>query len=268
MSAMRDLVKQTAGRLGYTVKRSSPTPFPELKGLARYVAQTVTLSGHPFQITDAPAFLASYQEIFVDQIYRFDTPNPQPVIIDCGANYGVAVAYWKSQYPDCMITAVEADPAIFAILKANSEAAEWANTMLINKAVSDSGEPLTFFSEGADCGRTYSNPGAKGQCTVAAIMFDELIGEQHVDMLKIDIEGAETAALAQCTQLAKVRQMFIEYHSFADSPQTLAELFAILKDNGFRVYVHSQLCSPAPLTVDLVHMGMDLTLNIFARKVD
>ncbi|WP_144033539.1 hypothetical protein [Sphingomonas guangdongensis] len=112
MFKLRDTAKSMAQRFGYTIRRAPPPlPYPQLAGVPRYVDGEVMLSNHPLQITDAPEFLASYRGIFLEEIYRFVTRSTAPVIIDCGANTGVSVAYFKRTYPDASITAVEADPA-------------------------------------------------------------------------------------------------------------------------------------------------------------
>jgi precorrin-6B methylase 2 len=59
------------------------------------------------------------KEIYDDRVYHFRLNNEHPFIIDCGANYGVSVTWFKQFSPNARITAVEADPNIFAILKRN-----------------------------------------------------------------------------------------------------------------------------------------------------
>jgi hypothetical protein len=70
-----------------------------------------------------------------------------------------------------------------------------------------------------------------------------------------------------CTKLGMVQQMFIEYHSFKQAPQTLGRLLDTLSGAGFRYYIHHQFCSPTPLTLETVQLGMDLQLNIFAKRL-
>ena len=252
-------------RMGYVVSRRKPSPFPEIESVPRYVKKKVQLLGNDFIVADAASFLASYREIFVEEIYRFDTTKADPRIVDCGANYGVSVLYFKHLYPQARISAVEADPAIFEILQNNLVASGMVDVTLVNKAVSNNAESLRFHSEGADGGRAHGLGSALSVQVIPAVMLDELI-DGPVDFLKMDIEGAECAALAACTRLDQVDQMFIEYHSFTDAPQALGELLSLLRERGFRYYIHTQFCSKTPLTIEQSHMGMDLQLNIFVKR--
>jgi hypothetical protein len=44
-------------------------------------------------------------------------------------------------------------------------------------------------------------------------------------------------------------------------------LLAKLADSGFRYKVQTQYCPARPLVDDDCHLGMDLQLNIFAKRV-
>jgi hypothetical protein len=102
---------------------------------------------------------------------------------------------------------------------------------------------------------------------VPAITLPELVGEERIDLLKIDIEGAECEALIgqhQC--LLGVDRVFVEYHSFAGRPQRLDELLATLRTAGFRAHLHCPLTSPQPFLQRVVNQSMDMRLNIFAWR--
>lgn len=49
-------------------------------------------------------------EIFIRGEYFFETEKTAPVILDCGANIGLATLFFKRIYPKARITCGEADP--------------------------------------------------------------------------------------------------------------------------------------------------------------
>ena len=80
-----------------------PTPYEHLLAAPRFVARTEQLLGEPFQIPDTISFYFSYLEIFVEEIYRFQTTRPAPLIVDGGANCGMSVVYFKRLFPDAQL---------------------------------------------------------------------------------------------------------------------------------------------------------------------
>lgn len=262
-SIIKSPIRAALSIVGLSVQRIRRQPYEELWEVPRFTEHTIDLLGRPFKIADSRSFFFSYQEIFIQQIYRFATRRAIPRIIDCGSNYGTSLVYFKDLYPQARITGVEADPLIFALLKENTAHLE---IDVRNKAVSKNNEPLEFFSEGSDGGRTaHLLEAPKAVVRVEAVTLDELI-DGPVDFLKIDIEGSEGDALEACTKLSLVDQLFVEYHSFASSAQTLGQMLNKLRAEGFRYYIHQQFCSPRPLTEEALQLGMDLQLNIFAKR--
>lgn len=249
--------------IGLAVHKIKREPYQELWEVPRFTDHTVRLLDRPFKIADSRSFFFSYREIFVEQIYRFNTCSTVPRIIDCGSNYGTSIVYFKSIYPGARITGIEADPKIFSYLTENCSHLE---VDLLNKCVSQNNDPLRFFSEGSDGGRAaHALDEPKAVVQVEAVTLDDLI-DGHVDFLKIDIEGSEGDSLEACTKLSMVDQMFVEYHSFKDADQTLGRMLNKLSSQGFRYYIHEQFCSPRPLTQEVLQLGMDLQLNIFAKR--
>jgi len=243
-----------------------PDPYEHLLYVPRYELCTVELAGGEFRLPDGASFYASHGEIFRDEIYRFPATDRAPRIVDCGANCGIGVVYFKSLYPQARIIAVEADPEIFELLKWNVARRGYADVALLNKAVAVGSEPVTFHRDGADAGRIHRLDRAKGQCTVPVVELDELLREP-VDLLKIDIEGAETGVVCACTRLDAAEHVFLEYHSFADAPQSLHQVLDKLATSGFRYYLRTQFCPQRPLVEDDCYLGMDLQVNVFAKRI-
>ena len=246
--------------------RRQQESYESLKTAARYQQQQVKLLQADFVIADGMSFYYSFAEIFAKEIYKFQCPSHNPRIIDCGANYGTSVAYFKQLYPHATLIAVEADPEVFQLLQRNIVSLGLTDVELVHAAVSDREGFVNFFCEGADSGRIQHDANGDRAARVATVQLDQLIGDATIDFLKMDIEGAETDVIAASRRLAQVRQLFIEYHGFRGQPQRLAILLERLTEAGFRYYIHSQFCSPRPLVEAQDYLGMDLQLNIFCLR--
>lgn len=263
MKSLQHYIQRALSYADLSLQKIKHEPYEELWQVPRFTAHTVNLLGRPFRIADSQSFTCSYREIFTQEIYRFNTISTSPRIIDCGSNYGTSIVYFKHIFPTARITGIEADPHIFALLEANCA---HLDVSLLNKVVSDNHEPLNFYVEGSDGGRAaYMLEAPKSIVRVEAVTLDDLI-DGPVDFLKIDIEGSEGAALEACTKLSAVSNVFVEYHSFKNTGQNLDAMLAQLRNHGFRYYIHPQFCSPTPLTSEVVQLGMDLQLNIFAKR--
>jgi FkbM family methyltransferase len=259
-------------RVKRRIHRATQPPLPKdaqervrLARLPRYVETVTDLPGFRCRIPDGPSFLSSWEEIFDREIYHF-TAGPGAVrILDCGANVGVSCIFFSRHFPQAKITAFEPDPKIFAYLRDNIAAAGCTNVELIPKAVWSAETTLQFQSEGADGGRVERGEG-RGLIEIPAVRLrDYLTGP--VDLLKLDIEGAETEVLRDIApSLAVVRNLFVEYHSFAAQPQTLKDVIATLSEAGFRLHFQPMYPAQRPFIEVPVNLGMDMQLNIFARR--
>ncbi len=237
----------------------------QLESVPRYQPSVTTIFGPPFEIADSASFLSTFQQLFKEQIYRFDSTTAEPLILDCGANIGLSVLYFKRLYPKSRIIAFEADEAIFHILSRNVKNFGFEDVQLINRAVWSSLTQLDFTSDGADGGRL-SVAGDKTGHLVPTVRLRDYL-DRRVDFLKLDIEGAETEVLRDCAeQLVNVGAVFVEYHSFDNQPQTLHVITEVLTRAGFRLHIQAPMSAPQPFVRCNPEMGMDMQLNIFAFR--
>src|SRR5215203_998957 len=109
--ALRSAVRSTK-----YVLRPEYRAIERIRKLPRYTPFTTEMLGRPLRCVDGASFVASYSEIFKRGIYRFETQSDSPVIIDCGANIGLSVIYFKRLFPAARIIAFEADPSVFDVL--------------------------------------------------------------------------------------------------------------------------------------------------------
>ena len=236
-----------------------------LRATPRYQPTVTNIFGKPFAVADSASFISAFREIFENRIYHFEANTDRPYILDCGANIGLSVVYFKRLYPQCHIIAFEPDRAIFEILSRNITSFGYDDVELINRAVWNAEIDLDFTSDGADGGRlsvTHDKPDSM----VKAVRLRDYL-DRKIDFLKLDIEGAETTVLVDCAEsLRNVDALFVEYHSFATQPQTLNELIEVLTQAGFRLHVHAPMAAPQPFIKRYTQMGMDMQLNIFAFR--
>jgi hypothetical protein len=130
----------------------SPERFAEqaelerLRKLPEGQPAITNILGRPFEILDGRSFAYLFDLYFKQQLYAFEAPTDCPYIIDCGANIGVTVTWWKHKYPNARVLAFEADPEIFRILERNS--GHFKNVELVNAAVWDKEGELAFQRRG------------------------------------------------------------------------------------------------------------------------
>jgi FkbM family methyltransferase len=266
---MKKLIKETIKPFYYYLrnkqKRELFRLWDKLGTSGRYTKQKVTFLKKNVEILDWLSFVEQFREIFVEEIYKFQAADQKPVILDCGANIGVSVLYFKELFPQAVIMAFEPDPAVFKVLEQNIINNNLTQVNLINKAVWINDEALSFSSEGTDGGSVYGN---NNKIEVQAIRLKDILEkEPRIDLLKIDIEGAETDVLMDCRKsLDKVENIFVEYHSLKKSPQNLQLILDILTENNFRYHFHTLAERKTPFIDHGNTLVMDVQMNIFAHR--
>lgn len=193
----------------------------------------------------------------------------QPRVLDCGGNLGLSAIFFRQQYPSARVTVFEPDPAIADICAHNLAAFGYQDDVeLVRKAVWTHDTTLHFDAKGAAAGRVVAGNAATVEVPATALR-PYLEREAVVDMVKIDIEGAEHAVLpAIADQLHKVANLFVEYHSFEGQSQHLASLLQIITQAGFRYYLETEVkIADAPLRDKLEFEGMDAAVMIFCYRV-
>lgn len=155
------------------------------------------------------------KKVFVNQEYALPFPLRPRVIVDAGANIGMASLYFWQQFPDAKIIAIEPESSNFAILRENCaglERIELIQSALWNcptqVAVKDAGaEKWAFAYEDAAPGT------ATGTDTVTIPQILSRVGGQ-IDLLKLDIECAEVELFSDSAAewLPHVRMIAIELH--------------------------------------------------------
>jgi FkbM family methyltransferase len=222
---------------------------------------TIWLDGYVVEGNDGPSLLHQYEEIVQRKSFDFKPNTEAPVIYCCGANIGLEVLHLEQLFPNARIRAFEPDPDLFAVLQSNIDRNE-SRAEAYNYALHTSNGHMKFQPDGKLGGKIGFGP-----TDVETKRLRDLIAEEkRVDLLIMDIEGAENEVLPDCIdQLHKVENLFVEWHSAANSPQQLSELLNLLKQSGFRYRLNNNLGSE-PFVNPVTENGFDAMVEIYATR--
>lgn len=239
----------------------------ETNTIERFVPIEKEFLGKKLYIHDIASFNLCYTELFQQEMYKFKANCPNPYIIDCGANLGMSIIYFKQLYPEASITAFEADDYIFSFLEKNIKSYEFDDVVLVNEAVWNSEETLSFIAEGGAGGRIEEETAIGMYKKVICTSLKKYLTARKVDFLKIDIEGAEYEVIKDCEdELKNIDYLFIEYHSMPDKEQNLHKILEIVQKAGFCYHLKEAYTTKYPFMERNLNFGMDLQLNIFCYK--
>ncbi|MBD0259019.1 MAG: FkbM family methyltransferase, partial [Cytophagales bacterium] len=226
-----------------------------------------TLLDRTIEVVDACTFVGGSHEIFSKGIYEFRADTGAPYIIDCGANIGLSVIYFKNLYPGAQVVAFEPDQNICNVLRRNVAAFGFTGVTVFQEAIWKANGFIEFQVEGGFSGRIPKPEDQANLVRVPARRLRDLLLDRPVDFLKVDIEGAEYEVLLDCQDaLQGVKHIFIEYHSHIAEPQRLNEILAVLTRAGFRYHVHEAYTRPRPYVQRELMLGMDLQLDVFGYR--
>jgi FkbM family methyltransferase len=183
--------------------------------------QSLTLAGvvkHPVYIRPGTTDIEVMQQVLLDYEYDFKLPGRPQVIVDAGANIGLASVYFANRYPDAIIVSLEPDHSNFKLLEMNTAA--YPQIRAVNAALWSENKQLNLFSpNGAHSGfcTLEKNSGSLQECgAVPAVTLDSLMHTQGlamIDLLKLDIEGAEKEVFENSSGwIDKVNILLIELH--------------------------------------------------------
>lgn len=261
-SARHRISHLTPPLLKEKVRKAIDDRFPELdrlRNLPRREPTTTDLLGPPTRLTDADTFVPVYEAVFEKEIYAFETEREEPRIIDGGANVGLATLYWKRQFPGAKITAFEPGPEVFQALEYNIQSHGLENVDAVQAGLWDEEGAIEFEQDKASSGHFSQFPGTDsvGSTKVSVTRLGPYL-DQHIDMLKLDIEGAEVNVLLDVQdRLDRVQNLFVEYHSYVGEEQRLDEMLSVLRKAGFRLHIKPEIFDEQPFIEMNPHKGMD-----------
>jgi FkbM family methyltransferase len=177
----------------------------------------LTTIGRCITLRGATTDIQCFEQVFLDEEYKSPFGFAPRVIVDAGANIGMATLYFAFRYPQARILAIEPESNNFKILQQNCaglpnvtlvQAALWPDHRRV--AISDRGwGPWAYY--------VTKELGSKSIGEVSTITIDDIfrkLAVNNIDLLKLDIEGSERELFAadRGTWLERVEQIIIELH--------------------------------------------------------
>ena len=154
-----------------------------------------------------------------EKFFRRLIPQDTPLIVDVGAHTGESVMFFKSIFPGARIYSVEPDPESFAMLLQNCPDV----TRAFNLAVHSQSGKATFFqykdnshlnslyplNRASVDSLGYVKRAQENQVEVRVLTLDDLvfeldIGSKRINLLKIDVQGAEVDVLSGAKSMLKI----------------------------------------------------------------
>jgi len=191
---------------------------------------------------------------FVDREYDFNTQTGG-VYVDLGANQGIfSIWVWLTRSP-AYIIAVEADPAVHNSFTEPNMSSYIPNNSYVafNVAVGANSGEAEFYSTGLDDGSLDPNTlvnHKKSDVTlirVPVMTLDEIIKDYpKIELLKIDIEGAEWEVLESTTRLGDIRTIHVESALRNYNWDVILRAITLLQSHSFSVAVRIETLSKMP----------------------
>lgn len=201
---LRELMpKRDATRLAIALSQKNPGELP--------------IDGNVFKLRKGTTDLYTFRDVFLQDSMRFtgDGDLRPSCIVDCGAHIGCASLFFALRYPGARIIAIEPDKKNFEMLSANL--GRFDNILGVNAAVWDTPARVRIANPGTNPTGLYVEESAGDAdirgLTVTEIM--EMAGTERIDILKVDIEGAEQRLFSSpdCQRwLSKVFVLIVELH--------------------------------------------------------
>ena len=169
----------------------------------------------------ATSDLEVFDQIFIKKEYSpLDDMKDPKVIVDCGAYVGYSTTYFLTKFQHARVVAIEADPDNFQLSKKNLSAYGNRVTLLHSAVWHRRGRLVAVRGTYRD-GREWATqvreclPGEAADVAGTDLLgLMERMGLHEVDLLKIDIEGAERVLFKEGGEpwLERVRNIAIELH--------------------------------------------------------
>lgn len=204
---------------------------------------------HPIALRKGSSDALVFTQVFLlkeydlDKDFGYPIPQDLSIIIDAGANIGLASIYFTNRYPNSKIIAIEPEKNNFRQLVDNTKA--YPNVQPLHAALWHQKEMLVLSNPGfGDWGFMVEEQKAPAEDAVQALSVIDIMEKfnlDHIDLLKIDIEGAEKEVFQYGAEkwIPKARVIIVELHDRM-KPDCTATFFKALEPYRFTVLISGE----------------------------
>lgn len=202
------------------IKKSVPTKILRLTKIAvsSVVLRYYRKQFAPLIVRKNTSDLDVFRQIFVQGDYNLPVKISPKLIIDAGANVGYSALYFNKKYPEAKIIAIEPEASNFEILKMNTR--DIKNIIPVHAGLWHKDGILEIIDAGFGKWGFMTVETKKDEKEISkikTITIDRILkkyGFDKIDLLKIDIEGAEKEIFTRNYDnwLNRVGVLVIELH--------------------------------------------------------
>lgn len=188
---------------------------------------------YPIFVRPATADIQSIVDnVFREEYGRLSHEFVPSTIVDAGAYIGDTIAYSLPRFRTARLNALEPNPESYQLAQKNL-AGYGARVSLIQCALWNVEE--TVYLDGHETGASVSDQGVPVPTTTVPQLL-ELFGVNRIDLMKMDIEGAEATMLESGLGgwLNRIGVLLLGTHD----PDIEAKVMPLLEQEGFQIHRH------------------------------
>jgi FkbM family methyltransferase len=225
--------------------------FGRIRGLVVYgklmatdhglITFSIPQANSPINLRPRTSDIQVFEEIFLQDEYRIPVAASPRLIIDGGANIGLASLYFAKQYPDAQIIAVEPELSNIQMLKVNT--AGYPAISVLEAGIWHDHNPLKIENpDVSKCGFRLTQT-ESAEASVSSLRVDDILnltGLDSIGILKLDIEGSEKEILQHSQSwIGKLEILAVELHD-RYRPGCSEALYAAIAEEDFTEYRHDR----------------------------
>lgn len=199
---------------------------------------SVQIGDYKFNYQNFGVFIGLYREVWCHGPYDIKIPREHPLIVDAGANIGLATLRLSKLNPSAHFICYEPQPDLYKLLLKNIDDNK-VSAEAVNAALFSSPGTLSLYinDDAKAAASLYDYSGLTRRVEVPTVkLSDQLHDVDVVDLLKLDVEGAEVEIirdLIDAGMIRRVRRIAMEFHELGGL--RLMDFTAMLKKAGYRI---------------------------------